>query len=241
MQNIGHTRIYLAKVKSTNSYAVDLDPEVRSHGLILYSYNQTAGRGQRDRRWESLPDQNLALSLLLTRDLPTLEEHYILSVIAALAVSDTVQYFIQNKTKIKWPNDIIVQDHKISGILIENSLAQDHLRQSVMGIGLNVLQTQWQQAPKATSLVEHMTEMPMLVEVTERLISSLDRLWQRYLAGEVAALWQEYNEMLYKGGNLKKGAESLLPLCVTEQGHLMAEDEWGQAAAYEHGTVSWEL
>lgn len=133
-------------VGSTNDEACRLALAGAPHGTVVVAREQTAGRGRRGRNWSS-PPGNLYLSIVLRPDLPParLAE---LSFVAALAVVDTVDRFIPGKAVLKWPNDVLIDGAKISGILLERVDAA-----IVVGIGLNVLHVPENAAAAATSLV----------------------------------------------------------------------------------------
>lgn len=102
------------------------------HGTVVTAYEQTAGRGRHGRYWVS-PPGNVHLSILLRLDLPPSRVAE-LGFVAALAVADAADAYVPGRAALKWPNDVLVDGAKISGILIEH--AEDA---AIIGIGLNVL------------------------------------------------------------------------------------------------------
>ena len=114
--------IHLESVGSTNTYlagrAVDLP-----HATVVSTYCQTAGRGQRGNSWESEPNKNLSFSVLLRPQNIIARQQFYLSEAVSVAIVKTLKRYISNhRVSIKWPNDIYVDDLKICGILIENTL-----------------------------------------------------------------------------------------------------------------------
>ena len=126
---------WLDSVDSTNSYCMKLAQSGEPEGLVVASFFQKQGRGQRGNRWESESGKNLTFSLLLRPSFMKVEEQFDISKIVALAISDWLK---SNNVDacIKWPNDIYVGDKKIAGILIENSFCSSTLDVSIIGIGL---------------------------------------------------------------------------------------------------------
>ncbi|HEY7576797.1 MAG TPA: biotin--[acetyl-CoA-carboxylase] ligase [Acetobacteraceae bacterium] len=120
---------------STNDEAARLAREGAAHGTVVHADQQTSGRGRFSRRWSS-PAGNLYLSIVLRLDVPPVRRVEI-GFIAALAVADSVDVMLPRtiRATLKWPNDVLVQNGKIAGILLEN--ADEAL---ILGIGLNVLQ-----------------------------------------------------------------------------------------------------
>ncbi|MGH7153891.1 MAG: biotin--[acetyl-CoA-carboxylase] ligase [Acetobacteraceae bacterium] len=135
------------RLGSTNDEARRLAETDAPNGTVVVAREQIAGRGRRGRSWSS-PPGNLYLSILLRLDLPAARIAE-LSFVTALAVADTVDYFISNKAVLKWPNDVLVDGAKISGILLERADAA-----VVVGIGLNVLHVPPDATAIATSLMQ---------------------------------------------------------------------------------------
>jgi BirA family transcriptional regulator, biotin operon repressor / biotin---[acetyl-CoA-carboxylase] ligase len=150
---IGYPLIKLETVDSTNAYATQmLRTGQVTEGTVILAVNQTQGKGQGGNRWISEPGSNLLLSLILRPDFILAERQFFLS----MCVSNAIQGFLEPVTspvRIKWPNDILVQGRKIAGILIENTILNQNLHTSVVGIGLNVNQQDFpDDLPDAVSL-----------------------------------------------------------------------------------------
>lgn len=149
----------LVEVDSTNRFAIDwlVSKNKPVDGTVVFTPNQTAGRGQIGSRWESEPDKNINASIIFyPRFLPT-QNQWRLNEAVSLAVADFLKLVLPAKLiffiKIKWPNDLYVFDRKIGGILIQNSLAGSQIQSSVVGIGLNVNQQIWlSNPPNPTSI-----------------------------------------------------------------------------------------
>ena len=140
---IGRKLIHLESVDSTNNYTANL---VKSEGLssrtVILADEQFAGRGQRGAEWVVDPGMNLTFSVYLEVVNLSVENQFDLSKIVALSIC----HFLEKKgivAEIKWPNDILVKGHKISGVLIENIISSSGSIKSVVGIGINVNQTRF--------------------------------------------------------------------------------------------------
>jgi BirA family transcriptional regulator, biotin operon repressor / biotin---[acetyl-CoA-carboxylase] ligase len=120
---------------STNDEAMRLAREGAADGTVVHADEQTAGRGRFARRWSS-PPGNLYLSIVLRPD-PPLSRWPEIGFIAALAVADAVEGMLPNQLRatLKWPNDVLLPDGKVAGILLEH--AEDAL---ILGVGINVLE-----------------------------------------------------------------------------------------------------
>jgi BirA family biotin operon repressor/biotin-[acetyl-CoA-carboxylase] ligase len=135
-------------IGSTNDEAMRLAREGAVHGTVVHADQQTAGRGRLTRRWSS-PPGNLYLSIVLRPDVPAVRTVEI-GFVAALAVADAVEALLPPlmKAMLKWPNDVLVRDGKIAGILLEqidNAV--------VLGIGVNVLQAPGDVSYQTTTIV----------------------------------------------------------------------------------------
>lgn len=172
-------------------------------GTVVVTDCQTAGRGQRGASWESLPGANLTFSQLFRPEGIHAARQFELSMLISLAIVDTLnRLFLAHgsaKTaKIKWPNDIYVDDFKLAGILIENKLAGPYIERSIAGIGLNVNQTHFvSDAPNPVSIVQ-IIGAPLELEP---LLADLCTRLSDYVAaydGDSAALKSRYMSNLYR-------------------------------------------
>lgn len=196
--------IHLEETSSTSTYLKQL---VSSQGTILLPWTvvsthiQSQGRGQRGNSWESTPGENITLSLLLyPSPMETWEsiEPFDLSIFVSLALCDFLKtYLPHQRIKIKWPNDIYVDNKKIAGILIENEWINTQLCQSIIGIGLNINQTIFiSDAPNPTSLSLETQKKYPLQEVTRDLLSHLYTSYQRLLISP-HHLRETYHSLLF--------------------------------------------
>lgn len=155
---IGTNVIFLSETESTNSYAIELLKNVKAmNGTVIHTLNQTKGRGQRGNTWMSENARNLTFSVILTSDFVGITNQFYLSKIAALACYDLMAHYLntsQFDIKIKWPNDILINTKKAGGILIENVYNGQKLQYSVIGIGLNINQINFDELANATSIAK---------------------------------------------------------------------------------------
>jgi len=131
---IGDRLLYLPIVESTNTLAMQLAYERPEEGLVVLTDSQTAGKGRRGRRWVDVPGCNVLMSILFRPLFPP----HILVMITSLAVVDSIADSCQVAATIKWPNDVLIEDHKVAGILIETSHDSNGRMVAVAGIGVNV-------------------------------------------------------------------------------------------------------
>ena len=131
---IGDRLLYLPTVESTNTLAMQLAYERPEEGLVVLTESQTAGKGRRGRRWVDVPGCNVLMSILFRPLFPP----HMLVMITSLAVVDSIADSCQVAATIKWPNDVLIEDHKVAGILIETSHDSSGRMVAVAGIGVNV-------------------------------------------------------------------------------------------------------
>ena len=135
-EKIGNRIIRLDEVDSTNSYLKGRNDLLQQHGLVVIADMQTSGRGRVGREFVSLRGKNLTFSVVLHPELP-LGEIQVLSLLASVAVSRVLEKYL-NKIRLKWPNDVLVCEKKICGILLEAiTIPEQSFPVLVMGIGLN--------------------------------------------------------------------------------------------------------
>ena len=135
-EKIGNRIIRLDEVDSTNSYLKGRNDLLQQHGLVVIADMQTSGRGRVGREFISLRGKNLTFSVVLHPELP-LGEIQVLSLLAGVAVSRVLEKYL-NKIRLKWPNDVLVCEKKICGILLEAiTIPEQSFPVLVMGIGLN--------------------------------------------------------------------------------------------------------
>lgn len=198
---IGRQLIRLSQAASTNTYLSSLSREQSiPEGCVVVTYEQTQGRGQRGASWVSEPGKNLTLSILLFPSFIPAHEQFLLSQCVAVALADTVASFLPNETiHIKWPNDIYVNNRKIAGILIENTLVNQSIGSSITGIGLNVNQQSFgNAAPIAISMLNLLQQELELDKVAEILFSCLESQYLQLKTGKKEPLKNRYTSMLYR-------------------------------------------
>ncbi len=194
----GKKIVYLPTCHSTNDIAAELVRNGQvTEGTVVITDEQTAGRGQHGTNWLTNRGQNFTLSLVLMPTFLALTEHFLLSQAIALGIRNYLAEFTKN-AEIKWPNDLYVNDLKIGGILIENALHGARLAHSVVGIGLNINQSNFSAvaSDRVTSLRLETGMTFHLAEQLPMLLRSLERSYLRLRAGQSENLRREYRQHL---------------------------------------------
>lgn len=138
---VGRNFIYTQNVSSTNSYLAEQNKEL-ANGTVLLSEFQTDGKGRLKRSWYSNEGENLTFSILLNNHIDKLNLNH-LNLATSLAVSNSIENLYQLKTDLKWPNDVLIKNKKVSGILLESSTKGSELEKVIVGIGINVNQNKF--------------------------------------------------------------------------------------------------
>ncbi len=141
---IGRTFIYADVLSSTNTYLMDKQNEINTNGTVVLAETQTQGKGRKDRVWYSAPEANLTFSILITNSKLLHKNSNLINFAASLAVSVSIENLFQIKTDLKWPNDVLINGKKTSGILLESSSIGNKINRLVIGIGINVNQNSFQ-------------------------------------------------------------------------------------------------
>ena len=182
--------------KSTNDKVKMLikSKKINNKDIISAKY-QYKGKGQLAERWFSSYGNNLLCSLYLEFTKGYNSPIYGLYFATSLSVLKTVNFFCKEKSFIKWPNDILSENKKISGILIENSIKSSDLSYSIIGAGINVNQTRFNNLKHATSLKKISGKNIDLDEVLDQLLKNYDTYFKRI--HDIRYLHKEFNQNLY--------------------------------------------
>ncbi|MEM6516028.1 MAG: biotin--[acetyl-CoA-carboxylase] ligase [Bacteroidota bacterium] len=190
--------IKLDATKSTNDYLKKLNAEKSlSNFTVVVAKSQTNGRGQMGSTWESEDYKNLTFSVFVKELKLNIKHKFYLSIVAALAVLKAIEKLSIKQLHVKWPNDILAENQKIGGILIENVVAKQ-IDSSIIGIGLNVNQTNFKDLPKANSLKKITGVHFDLDFLLSSILNQLNFFLQRLNSRNFKSLKAEYELSLFR-------------------------------------------
>ena len=192
--------IKLDAIESTNLYLkmLAVEKEVESYTVVTANY-QTSGRGQMGAIWHSETGKNLTFSMLIKFDAFEIEHQFYLSMAVSLGLLAAIRTHISSPLFVKWPNDILAEKDKLAGILIENIVSGNAIKQSVIGIGLNVNQEQFPSTiGRVTSLKKVTGNFFDTNLLLETIVTSIENLMGYVERKEFEPLKKLYLNSLYK-------------------------------------------
>lgn len=227
---LGKNTVYLPSCHSTNDIAAEIIQTKRVFdGTIVITADQTAGRGQRGNSWETLPNQNITVSIILKPDFLVVFQQFRLNIAVSLGIYEFLCKYLSDGLTIKWPNDIYVGNRKMGGVLIENTLAGSRISYSVIGIGLNINQLNFTN-DRAISLrlASQKTEDYTIEKLIEQLCECIEKYYLQLKNGHAEAQKKKYLERLFRFGEWHQYEQNDVRFLgkiidVAETGHLLME------------------
>ena len=237
--------IDLDSIDSTNNYAMRLiDADTAQPGMTIVAGRQTHGKGQRGRQWEDTPGQSLLMSIIIAPN-RSIDEQFIFNAAVSVAIADALQALYENwHIRIKWPNYIIVNDKKAGGLLIENIIRGSDWSYSIVGLGLNILQTEFpHELPNATSLKIVSGKDFTIAELKDTIRRNI--LEYTTVKKDANTIMEQYNEYLFKKGNEQFFYDSrsewkAVIESAQKDGTLRVMQGDGSISHYTHGVVTWK-
>lgn len=190
----------LNATNSTNSFLKELaQNQTVENYTVVVTDKQLKGRGQQEAVWFSEPYKNLTFSVLVSFDNLDVAQQKYLNFAVSLAILEVLNLKVLKSLRIKWPNDILSGNQKISGILIENILKGAKIKSSVIGIGLNVNQVDFSTKLKNASSLKLLTGKTFNLDtLLIELVNSLKLYLNRLETKQFDNLEKEYLNFLYK-------------------------------------------
>lgn len=191
---IGRRVYYYKETGSTNDVANKLAASGEPEGAIVIAEYQTKGRGRLGRKWISPRGKGCYLSIILRPDILPKEVSRI-TLLASLSVAKTIRETVNLPALIKWPNDIMINNRKTSGILIEMNGEIDKVNFVIVGIGINI-NTKEELLPEgATSLMEEKKEEVPRLEFVRALLRNFEKYYKIFNKGKIGGILKEYKQL----------------------------------------------
>ena len=237
-QEIGNQVIKVKSVDSTNNYAAKLLNQTKvPFGTVIMAHYQTNGKGQRNTIWSSNGGDNLLMSVLLDLSFMPSEKIFFLSKSIALAIRAAVVDVIGIESHLKWPNDVLIDNKKIAGVLIENQWNKSKIVSSVVGVGLNVNQVDFQESFSATSLKKITNKNYNVDNILKVLCKKLNKYYDQLVSLKYDNIDLEYHQHLVNNNKFCEFEENNMVFSakvkgVNQQGELMLEFTNGDVKSY---------
>lgn len=206
---IGKVLLTFPELNSTQTYAQELlTRTVPEEGTLVTTSFQRAGKGLLRNSWESEAGKNLLISLILYPGFLPLNQAFLFSQAMAIGVREWVGGYLGDRARIKWPNDVYIDDGKAAGMLIQNSLSGNRIQHSVVGVGINVNQTAFPAGiPNPVSLKGATGRDFDLEECLAGLCARLEDWYLRLKEGHWENIRKEYLRHLYGMGESRTFAD----------------------------------
>jgi BirA family biotin operon repressor/biotin-[acetyl-CoA-carboxylase] ligase len=241
---IGRNFIYLEETESTNSFVLDRANDIKTDGTVVFSEFQSAGRGRLDRKWVSSRGQNLTFTIFLDLKDRNIPEPQLLNLAASLVVAKSIENLHMIKTNLKWPNDVLIGNRKVAGILCESVSQGDKINRVAVGIGINVNQANFHSGylvdPTSIrmELKQYASREKLLAELLLNFEVTLEKLERSPAA--IVEEWKPFCKMLGDKINIKAGDEEIRGIFadINEKGHLILLDSNEDKRIITFGDVS---
>ncbi|MBL17624.1 MAG: biotin--[acetyl-CoA-carboxylase] ligase [Crocinitomicaceae bacterium] len=237
-KEIGNQVIKVKSIDSTNNYAAKLLNQTKvPFGTVIMAHYQTKGKGQRNTIWSSNGGDNLLMSVLLDLSFIPSEKIFFLSKSIALAIRAAVVDVIGIESHLKWPNDVLIDNKKIAGVLIENQWKKSNIVSSVVGVGLNVNQVDFQESFSATSLKKITNKNYNVDNILKVLCKKLNKYYDQLASLKYDNIDLEYHQHLVNNNKFCEFEENNMVFSakvkgVNQQGELMLEFTNGDVKSY---------
>ena len=237
--------VLLEETGSTNVEAAKLAQQGMDHGTVVIADRQTCGKGRRGRSWHTPGNTSIAMSFLLK---PQLEAEYasMLTLVQAMAVAEAVEEVTALKSQIKWPNDILINEKKVCGILTEMNLSGNEISSIIIGTGINVNQGSFPEEIReiATSLKNESGKAQCREKLIGALCEKFEQYYEQFLTTkDLSCIIEEYNARLVSVGRSvrvldPKGEYTGEAIGINAQGELQVRQDDGKIINVYAGEVS---
>jgi len=186
-------KVFLKEIDSTSDYLIRLDNTINlDEGFVVSSDFQKKGRGRMGRRWYSDCEKNLLFSFILKPSFLPLKKQFFLSMISSIAIFQTLEKYISQKISVKWPNDILVNNKKIAGFLLDLSISSGHIKRCVVGCGLNINQEKFTHLDNVTSMRALNNKIIDKKIILDHFLNNVSKLYIDLKNGEIDTIINRY-------------------------------------------------
>lgn len=244
-KTIGHNLIYIDEIDSTQTKAHQLIAEGAAEGTVVIAELQTRGKGTRGKAWHSPKGKGIWMSIVLK---PSIPAQYIsqLTLLSAVALCRTINKQLGLNIGVKWPNDLLIDGKKVSGILLESSSEDDRLRYVIAGVGISVNITKndfpKELHDKATSLQIESGKRVDREQILCAFLLQFEQLYELYLEkgfAPIRSLWEALSVSLNRPIEVHSASGFISGIAkgLDESGALLVTEDDGQVKKIFSGDV----
>ena len=238
---IGRKIIHFKEINSTNKFLKNLDKNKNDEGLVVVSDIQLSGRGRKDRKWSS-PKGGLWFSILLYPNIPP-NNGFIVTMASSIAIVKAIKDLTGLNSEIKWPNDILLKNKKVCGILTEIETSENNNNYFVVGIGINVNNVIKKNIQKtALSLKKIFGDQISRAELLRLILINLDLFYDNLNKGDhgnIRKLWLSNSKIINKKIKVQDGKNEIIGIVndINENGNLILNTKQGIVKIFSGDTI----
>ncbi len=211
---VGNKIHRLDSTTSTNDVAWRLAVDGASDGTVIFAKEQTSGRGRLGRKWHSSKGEDIAMSVILRSKLEQ-DQAGIITALGAVAVIEAIKLTCGLDLKVKFPNDVVIHDKKLAGVLVESRLVGGAPDTFVVGIGINVNSVNFPKdlEAEATSIAIETGKKANLGVIEKALLSKLDSLYTNLSVDKIRRFYVKHSSLTGRNVNVKEQGKEIKGLC----------------------------
>lgn len=243
-EKLAQNCIYFDEIDSTNEEAKRRADNEAEDGLLVFSNSQTAGKGRLGRVWKSEKDVSVYFSFILRPDIMPFEAP-IITLVAGIGIMRALKSLTGLDVKIKWPNDIIINGKKAAGILTEMSAEMEQIKYIIVGIGINVNNSCFDDeiAFKATSIFMETGKKFKRIRLLQQCLKEIEACCNTFEKEGFYSLREEYRSCCANMGadvklNYKGNEIEGLAVDISEKGEIVIENKNGERINVFGGEIS---
>lgn len=243
---LGKKIVHLKETPSTQNIAHQLAQENTGHGTVVIADEQTAGKGRMNRRWESTKNKGIWMSIVLKPTIPPYLAPQ-LTLLTATVLADVLNKHTHIKPHIKWPNDLLINDKKVAGILTEMQAEQDQIQYVIIGMGININQDDMDLPDSsygATSIKQETDQIWNIKDIVQLILEELEDRYLTYITqgfSNVKSKWESYGYKIGEKIYVKTRKEQWqgIFLGIAEDGALLVKPEAGDTKKLYSAEIDW--
>ena len=226
-------------IDSTNDFLKEaLHKKALSSPTCVWAKNQTNGRGQRGSKWSSKSGENLTFSVFYPVPSAIRNTPFVINMLTTISLYSVLEVYNLVNLKIKWPNDILSANKKIGGVLIENSYQSGALSGTIIGVGLNVNQTFFENLPRASSIKSILGKSISLENLLKELLEEMNKRFANYSEFNFEEVKKQFEALLFRNKKpstfraegvdfpgIIQGVTNNGKLCVLKEDNILMEYE----------------